>query len=415
MPLPTLTRVFLAALGAMLLVRLWLVARQIRAVETHRDAVPGPFADTISVDDHARAADYTVAKLKLARIELFWDAAVLLGATILGGYSSLDAGIARWNLSPLLHGVVTLVAFYGVLSIVGLPLDLYRTFGLEARFGFNRTTLATYLTDLLKSTLLGFVLGAPVACVLLALMAAAGKAWWLYGWGVWVLLSLGIGYLWPAFIAPLFNTFKPLEPGPLKDAVERIVTRCGYTADGVSIMDGSRRSGHGNAYFTGFGRHKRIVLFDTLAERLEPTEVEAVLAHELAHYRLHHVTRRLALGLALAFVGFALLGFAAHEPWIYAAFGAFPPSNAALLAILPLVAPVFTFYLTPLMSYFSRLDEYAADRYARTEANGADLARALVKLYRDNASTLTPDPVYSAWHDSHPPALARIAALQQPT
>jgi STE24 endopeptidase len=411
--MPILTSAFLLALGAMVAIRYWLASRQLAAVRRHRGAVPAPFAATISAADHARAADYTAARLGLARLELLWDAVVLLAVTIGGGFAALDARVAALGWSPLVHGVLTLALLALAMAAAGLPFDLYSTFRIEARFGFNRTTLALYLADLARSLALGVALGVPLLALLLVLMSAAGRAWWLYAWAAWVAFGLAVSFVWPRFIAPLFNRFRPLEAGALREAVERVMQKCGFSSEGVFVMDGSRRSSHGNAYFTGIGRHKRIVLFDTLVERLVPGEVEAVLAHELGHFRLHHIRQRLVLGFASALVGFAVLGGAVAQPWFYTALGVPTPSPYAALALFALVVPVFTFLLAPLGSWWSRRHEYAADRFAAAHAEARLLASALVKLYRDNASTLTPDPLYSAWHDSHPPALARIAALER--
>ena len=411
--MPLLTTAFLAALAAMLAIRFWLATRQLGALRRHRDEVPAPFAATISAADHARAADYTAARLRLARLELLWDAAVLLAATLGGGLAALDAWVAGFGWPPLAHGVATLALLALAMAAAGLPFELYATFRIEARFGFNRTTPRLYLADLLRSLALATVLGVPLLTLILALMTAAGRAWWLYAWLAWVVFGLAVSFLWPRLIAPLFNRFRPLEPGALREAVERIMQRCGFASEGVFVMDGSRRSSHGNAYFTGLGRHKRIVLYDTLLERLAPGEVEAVLAHELGHFRLHHIRQRLALGFGGALLGFAVLGRAALAPWFYSAFGVPQPSAHAALALFALVVPVFTFLLAPLGSWWSRRHEYQADRFAAAHAEARLLASALVKLYRDNASTLTPDPLYSAWHDSHPPALARIAALER--
>ena len=411
--MPILTTAFLLALGTMVAIRFWLATRQLAALRRHRDAVPAPFAATISAADHARAADYTAARLGLARLELLWDAAVLLIVTIGGGLAATDALVARLGWAPLAHGVTTLALLALAMSAAGLPFDLYATFRIEARFGFNRTTLGLYLADLARSLALGVALGVPLLALLLVLMSAAGRAWWLYAWVAWVAFGLAVSFLWPRFIAPLFNRFRPLEAGALKDVVEHVMRRCGFASEGVFVMDGSRRSSHGNAYFTGFGRHKRIVLYDTLVERLVPGEVEAVLAHELGHFRLHHIRQRLVLGFAGALVGFAVLGAAAQAPWFYTSLGVPAPSPHAALALFALAVPVFTFLLAPLGSWWSRRHEYQADQFAAAHAEARLLASALVKLYRDNASTLTPDPLYSAWHDSHPPALARIAALER--
>jgi STE24 endopeptidase len=411
--MPILTSAFLLALGAMVAIRFWLASRQLGALRRHRDEVPPPFAATITAADHARAADYTAARLTLARLELLWDALVLLAVTLGGGLAALDAWVARLGWPPLAHGVATLALLALAMSAAGLPFDLYATFRVEVRFGFNRTTARLYLADLARSLALGVALGVPLLALILALMTAAGRAWWLYAWAAWVAFGLAVSFLWPRFVAPLFNRFRPLEAGTLRDAIERVMQKCGFASEGVFVMDGSRRSSHGNAYFTGFGQHKRIVLYDTLVERLVPGEVEAVLAHELGHFRLHHIRQRLALGFGGALVGFAVLGRAALEPACYAALGVPRPSAHAALALFALVVPVFTFVLAPLASWWSRRHEYQADRFAAAHADGRLLASALVKLYRDNAATLTPDPLYSAWHDSHPPALARIAALER--
>ena len=407
----SLTIVFLAALTAMVALRWWLATRQLGALERHRDEVPAPFVASISAQEHAKAASYTASLLRLARLELVWGALLLLLVTLGGGLATLDAAVGRLGLGPVAHGVATLASLALVMAAADLPFDLWRTFRIEARYGFNRTTPALYAADLARALALGALLGLPLLAVLIALMLAAGALWWLYAWLVWVACGLAISLLWPRFIAPLFNRFRPLEPGSLKDAVVAVLARCGFASDGVFVMDGSRRSAHGNAYFSGVGRHKRIVLFDTLIERLLPAEIEAVLAHELGHFRLHHVRQRLVLGFATALAGFAVLGLAAARPEFYAAFGVPHVSAHAALALFALVVPVLAFPLAPLGSWWSRRHEYQADRFAAAHASGSALAAALVKLYRDNASTLTPDPLYSAWHDSHPPALLRIAAL----
>ncbi len=408
-----LTAAFLLTLALMVAARWWLASRQLAAVRAHRDVVPPAFAATITRADHEKAADYNAARLALGRIELVFDAVLLLLVTVGGGFALLDRWIGGFGLGPLWHGVATLAALATGLSLAGLPLGIYATFRIEARFGFNRTTPALFALDLVRSFGVAVLLGIPLLALLLWLMGAAGRFWWLYAWGAWVVFGLLVSYAYPRFIAPLFNRFHPLEAGALREAVERIMQRCGFAADGVFVMDGSRRSSHGNAYFTGVGRSKRIVLFDTLLERLEPVEVEAVLAHELGHFRLHHIRQRLVLSFAFALAGFAILGLAAGDPGFYAALGVPTPSTHAALALFALVVPVFLFPLAPLGSWWSRRHEFEADRFAIAHSDGSALARALVKLYRDNASTLTPDPLYSAWHDSHPPALTRIAAIER--
>jgi STE24 endopeptidase len=406
-----LTIIFVLMLAATVAARWWLATRQLASVRAHRDAVPAPFAAIVSAADHARAAAYGAARLRLGRLELLSDALVLLVVTVGGDFAALDAWVLQLGLPPLLHGVVALVLLALFMAAAGLPFDLWSTFRIETRFGFNRTTPALYVADLARSLAVGLALGVPLLALVLWLMTVAGTGWWLYAWGCWVVFGLVVTFAWSRVIAPLFNRFRPLEAGSLREAVERVMARCGFASDGVFVMDGSRRSSHGNAYFTGVGRHKRIVLFDTLLERLEPPEVEAVLAHELGHFRLHHIRQRLALSFAGALVGFAVLGRAAATPGFYTALGVPRPSAHAALALMVLVVPVFTFALAPLASWWSRRHEYQADRFAAEHSDGNALARALVKLYRDNAATLTPDPLYSAWHDSHPPPLARLAAL----
>ena len=408
-----LTTAFLIALALMVALRFWLASRQLTAVRAHRGVVPAAFAASITLAEHQRAADYNAARLGVGRLELVFDALLLLVVTLGGGFALIDRWCAALGLGPVWHGVVTLTALALLMAAAGLPFSLYSTFSVEARFGFNRVTPTLFVLDLARALAVGLALGVPLLAVLLWLMAASGAAWWLYAWGVWVVFGLVVSFAWPRFIAPLFNRFRALEPGPLREAVERIMQRCGFASDGVFVMDGSRRSSHGNAYFTGVGRAKRIVLFDTLLERLEPTEVEAVLAHELGHFRLHHVRQRLLFGFATALIGFAVLGVAAGTPDFYRALGVPLPSTHAALALFMLVVPVFTFPLAPLSSWWSRRHEYQADRFAAAHSDARALAAALVKLYRDNASTLTPDALYSAWHDSHPPALARIAALER--
>ncbi len=407
------TTLFLIALGAMVLIRLWLAQRQLHAVRAHRNHVPDAFASTISAADHARAADYSAAKLRLAQCELVWEAIVLLAVTLGGGFAWLDQTAAQQISDPLWAGVLCIALLTLATSTLSLPLELISTFRIESRFGFNRTTGRLYVSDLAKSLALGIALGLPLVAVLLWLMRAAGPYWWLFAFVTWAVFTLSLSFLWPRFLAPLFNRFRPLEAGPLREAIEQVLIRCGFTSEGVFVMDGSRRSSHGNAYFTGFGRHKRIVLFDTLIEHLSPTEVQAVLAHELGHFRLHHIRSRLSLILVLAAIGFVILGQAAANPVFYQSLGVLKPSPQAALVLFALVIPVFTFFLKPLSSLWSRHHEYAADRFAARHSSATELAHALVKLYRDNASTLTPDRLYSAWHDSHPPALLRIAALKR--
>jgi STE24 endopeptidase len=394
-------------------VRIWLALRQARHVAYFRGAVPEAFAASIPLADHQKAADYTQAKLQLGRLELLFQASFLLLLTLGGGLNWLAHAWLPWfELGTISHGMA-LIASLGVVNwLLDLPFTLYRTFKLEARFGFNRTTWQVWLTDLAKETLLGLVLGLPILAAVLWLMAAMGAQWWLYVWLFWLGFNLLVLLIWPTWIAPLFNRFSPLQDEALKTRIEALLTRCGFRSQGLFVMDGSKRSAHGNAYFTGFGSGKRIVFFDTLLEKLSPAEIEAVLAHELGHFKHHHLWQRL-----LVLSGFSLLllyglAYLINQPWFFNGLGISFASTAMGLILFMLVLPVFTFPLAPLMSYWSRHHEYQADSYAASQTNANDLVTALVKLYRDNAATLTPDPLFSAWHDSHPPAALRIAHLQ---
>ena len=406
------TGVFVAALAAETATRLWLASRQISAVSAHRERVPEAFQGQISPADQQKAADYTLARARLGRWATVCEALVKLVFTVGGGLAAVDANLPPWTAYPVLHGCLLIVSVFVLLQLVGLPFTLLRTFKIEARFGFNRMTPRLFAVDLLKQWLLGLVLGAPLAAATLWLMERMGLGWWIWAWGVFVGVTLVMTWAAPRFIAPLFNRFTAITDAALRERVEALMKRCGFTAaGGVFVMDGSRRSAHGNAYFTGIGRNKRIVFFDTLLARIEPNEIEAVLAHELGHFRLHHVRQRLLTSLASTLAGFALLGWLAREPAFYSAFGvAASPAMALLLFVL--TVPAILFFATPLESWWSRRQEFAADAFATAHADAGDLERALVKLYRDNATTLTPDRVYSAFYDSHPPAVQRIARLQ---
>lgn len=410
--MPVLTLVFLVALTGALAVRIWLALRQLRHVRRHQDRVPEPFAADIPLAAHRKAADYTAAKVKLSLFSLSLDFILVLVWTLGGGLATLDDAWRGAALGPLNTGVLVIGSFVLLNAAIGLPLSLYSTFGIEADFGFNRTTVKTYILDMVKGLLLAVILGVPLLYAALALMARAGHLWWLYVWVLWFGFSLVMTWAYPKFIAPLFNKFSPLADEALKTRIEALLTRCGFTSKGVFVMDGSARSAHGNAYFTGFGGNKRIVFFDTLMEKLEPAEIEAVLAHELGHFRLKHVLQRLVLTALVGLAVLALLGWLADRDWFYTGLGVPAPSDYAALLLITLLLPPFTFYLEPLASAWSRRHEFQADAYARRQADGAALVQALVKLYRDNASTLTPDPLHSAFYDSHPPALLRIARLQ---
>jgi STE24 endopeptidase len=404
---------FATALAASCALRLWLARRQVNHVTAHRDRVPPEFASDIALEAHRKAADYTIARTRLAMVAIATDAAVLAALTFGGVLQWLHELCAAWFAPGIPHGLALIACASALMTLVDLPFGLYRTFVIENRFGFNRMTLGLYFLDLAKSVALAAAFGLPLVAAVLALMAHAGSGWWLWAWAVWIVFNLFMVAIYPTWIAPLFNRFVPLEDPQLKERVERLLARCGFRVKGLMVMDGSRRSTHGNAYFTGFGAAKRIVLFDTLLARLAPSEVEAVLAHELGHFRLRHVAKRLAWLALLSFAFAWLLGYAARAPWFYAGLGVATPSDAMALVLFTLVVPPFALPFAPLAAWYSRRHEFEADRYAARHASARDLASALVKLYRENAATLTPDPLYSAFYDSHPPALARIARLQE--
>ena len=407
-----LTWAFLAALAGATGVRLWLALRQIRHVRAHRDRVPDGFSETIPLAAHQKAADYCVVRTRVGIADLLFAAAVLLALTLGGVLQAIsDAWAVLLSPGALWHGVALVISVTMLLSVLELPLTVYRTFVIEARFGFNRTTPALFVADLARQAALSLALGVPLVLLVLWLMQAMGEYWWLYVWIAWMAFNLAILMIYPTFIAPLFNRFTPLADPALADRIEALLARCGFRSKGLFVMDGSKRSTHGNAYFTGFGAAKRIVFFDTLLSRLAPGEVEAVLAHELGHYRRYHVWKRIALLFAFSLALLWLLGQLIGETWFYAGLGVATPSTAAALLLFFLAAPVFGFFLQPLTSLYSRKHEFEADAYAASHASAADLVRALVKLYQDNAATLTPDPLHSAFYDSHPPAASRVARL----
>ncbi len=407
------TWVFLAVLAAATLTRLWLAYRQIAHVRAHRDAVPGLFAEAIPLAAHQKAADYTVAKSRLGIVDTLLDAAILLALTLGGVLQWLsDLWERAFASSSLWHGTALILTVFAIRGALGLPLSLYRIFVVEERFGFNRMTWKLYLTDLVKQVIVGAVLGIPLLLVVLWLMHAAGSLWWLYAWAVLVAYSLFLQMIYPAVVMPLFNKFSPLSDPVLARRVEDLLRRTGFRSRGLYVMDGSKRSSHGNAFFTGFGAAKRIVLFDTLVSRLQPAEVEAVLAHELGHYKLHHIVKGMALSWGFSFLLLFALGVLAGEPWFYHGLGIATATLPIALLLFMLVAPEFTFFLQPLLSLFSRKNEFEADRYAARHADAGELVQALVKLYHDNSATLTPDPLHSAYYDSHPPAATRIARLR---
>lgn len=415
----TFTLFFCALLLAGVVARTVLASRQIRHVARHRDQVPAAFRDAVSLDAHQKAADYTMAKTRFGLLEMAFEAVLLLGWTLLGGLDWLNQVLLDALGGGLVQQLALLAGFAVIGGALALPLGWWSTFRLEERFGFNKTTLGLWLGDLFKGTLIGSLIGLPIAALVLWLMGTAGPAWWLWAWGVWMGFNLLLLVVYPTLIAPMFNTFEPLQDEALKDRVNALMHRCGFEAKGLFVMDGSKRSAHANAYFTGFGAAKRVVFFDTLLQQLTPEEVDAVLAHELGHYKRRHIVKRIVLMFGLSLVGFALLGWLSGQLWFYTALGVTPsmdaPNDAMALLLFMLVVPLLSFFLSPLMAQMSRGHEFEADAYALAQTSGNDLARALLKLYKDNASTLTPDPVYARFYYSHPPASERIARLLSPT
>ncbi len=410
------TALFCALLMLGLLTRTVLASRQIRHVARHRGQVPEPFNATIPLDAHRKAADYTIAKTRLGLLATAFEAAVLVGWTLLGGLDTLNQALLGLMGPGLWQQLALVGAFALIGGLIGLPFSWYATFRLEARFGFNKTGLGLWIADGVKGMLLGLAIGGPLVALVLWLMGAAGGAWWLWAWGVWMVFNLLALWLGPRYIAPLFNKFEPLADDTIKDRVNALMARCGFSAQGLFVMDGSKRSAHANAYFTGFGAAKRVVFFDTLLKQLTPDEIDAVLAHELGHYKLRHITQRIVLIFALSLLGFAALGWAASQAWFYSGLGVTPamdaPNDALALLLFLLVVPLFTYFLSPLAAQLSRKHEFEADAFAKEKTRGGDLASALLKLYEDNASTLTPDPLYARFYYSHPPASERLARLQ---
>lgn len=408
----TFTYLFLVFLFASTLVQLYLSLRQKQHVAAHRAAVPAAFADKVTLAEHQKAADYTLAKGGFGRIEVVLGLVILLGWTLAGGLAWLDRVWRSLGWSDLYTGTAVIVSLLLISSVLDLPTSLYRSFVLEQRFGFNKMTPLTFASDLLKSTALSLVIGVPFVMLILWLMGFAGAYWWLYAWAALTAFSLLMTWAYPKFIAPLFNKFNPLEEGEVATRIDALLTRAGFNSNGVFVMDGSRRSAHGNAYFTGFGKNKRIVFFDTLLKHLTPAQVEAVLAHELGHFKRKHIVKGMVLSMSMTLAGFAVLAWLMQQAWFYAAFGVQDSTYMALLLFL-LVSPAFTFFIGPLMAWWSRKHEFEADAFAAEQSSSAELIAALVGLYKENASTLTPDPWYSAFYDSHPPAAIRIAHLQQ--
>ena len=417
------TLVFSALLALGLLARFWLASRQIRHVAQHRSQVPAAFAQNISLAAHQKAADYTLTKTQFGLLELAWGTAALLGWTLLGGLDFLNQVLLSWLGGGMTQQLALLLGFVLISGALDLPLTLYQTFVIEERFGFNKMSLKLWLIDLAKSSVMGLVIGLPLAALILWLMGAAGQLWWLWAWCVWTGFNLLLLLIYPTFIAPIFNKFKPLEDETIKARVSALMQRCGFAAKGLFVMDGSKRSAHANAYFTGFGASKRVVFFDTLLAKLSPGEVDAVLAHELGHFKHKHVLKRMLSLFGLSLLGFALLGWLSTQAWFFTGLGVRPnlmgmhwasvlaPTDALALLLFALTLPVFSFFVSPLMAQFSRTHEFQADAYAVAHTSGTDLANALLKLYEDNASTLTPDLLYVRVYYSHPAASERLARM----
>lgn len=407
-----LSTLFVTLLIVTALTKIWLGARQVSYVQAHRHKVPNAFSEKISLEAHQKAADYSSAKTRLNMGELLAQTLLLLALTVGGGLQLIDN--AWLNLLPnhnIIRGALVICSAMLVSSMIDLPFDYYKTFIIDEKFGFNKMTQAMFFSDLIKHSLVGLALGAPILFAALWLMQSAGDYWWFYLWLVWSAFNILMLSVYPTFIAPLFNKFTPLADIALKTKIESLLSKCGFKSQGLYVMDGSARSSHGNAYFTGFGSSKRVVFFDTLLTRLNADEIEAVLAHELGHFKHHHVIKRIIMIFLMSFFGLALLGWLMDQNWFYFGLGVTSPSNHMALILFLLASPVFLFLIRPFMASYSRKNEFEADQYAAEHAQPAHLVEALVKLYRDNASTLTPDPLHSAFYDSHPPASIRIAKL----
>jgi STE24 endopeptidase len=413
----TFTAIFLAFLVIGLLVQFYLSQKHMKFILAHRNAVPAGFDQQVSLAEHQKAADYSIAKLRIGSLEAVFSAAILILFTLMGGLQFLHQTLLQFIAPGVWQQVALILSLSFITGLLDLPFSWYRQFHLEASFGFNRMTAGIFWLDYIKGALLGLAIGVPLLWVLLTLMAQAGEYWWVLAWVVLVAFVFFATWIGPTYIAPLFNKFKPLDEGPLKEKIQDLLTRCDFISQGLFVMDGSKRSAHGNAYFTGIGKAKRIVFFDTLIEKLSPAEIEAVLAHELGHFKKKHIRKRLITTFIMSLLGLALLGWVSTQAWFYFDLGVTPEldgNNGGLaLALFTLALPVFTFFLTPINSFFSRKHEFEADAFASEKTNANDLISALVKLYQDNAATLTPDPTYSAFYDSHPPAPIRIANLRK--
>jgi len=407
----TFTQLFLFMFVLSIGLRLWLSSRQIAHIRQHRGEVPESFADKITLEEHQKAADYTTTKTSFGRLPLFYDAALLLLWTLGGGLEWLDQTIITMEFSPIVTGITVLLAFSLISSALDLPFSIYSTFVIEEKFGFNKTTVKTFVIDILKGSALGLVIGVPLLYAILWLMEQMGDLWWIYTWLLLSGFSILMMWIYPTWIAPIFNKFEPLKEGDTLIRIKSLLERCGFSSDGVFVIDGSKRSSHGNAYFSGFGRNKRIVFYDTLLKMLNDDELEAVLAHELGHFKKKHIIKSILISFATTLVGLAVLAWLMKNEWFYNSLGISTASTYMALLLFTMISPVFTFVLSPIMSLFSRKNEFEADAFAAEQTDAQHLIKALVGLYRENASTLTPDPVYSAFYDSHPPAPVRIAHL----
>lgn len=411
----TFTQLFLLMFILSIGLRLWLSARQIAHIRQHRGDVPDSFADKITLEEHQKAADYTTTKTRFGRLPLFYDAGLLLIWTLGGGLEWLDQSIITMELSPIMTGIVVMLAFMLISSALNLPFSIYMTFVIEEKFGFNKTTVKTFIIDIFKGSALGLAIGVPLLFAILWLMEQMGDMWWIYTWVLLSSFSLLMMWIYPTWIAPIFNKFEPLEEGDTLSRIKGLLERCGFSSDGVFVIDGSKRSSHGNAYFSGFGRNKRIVFYDTLLKMLSDDELEAVLAHELGHFKKKHIIKSILISFATTLIGLAILAWLMKNQWFYNGLGVSTQSTYMALLLFTMISPVFTFALSPIMSLFSRKNEFEADAFAAEQTDAQHLIKALVGLYRENASTLTPDPMYSAFYDSHPPAPVRIAHLNSHT
>lgn len=404
---------FLAFFALSIVIKFWLSMRHLSHIQKHRAQVPEAFSEKISLEEHQKAADYTTTKVKFGRWPLFYDAAILLVWVFGGGLELLDQTVRGYGLDPIYTGILVIFSMMIISSLLDLPFSLYSTFVIEEKFGFNRTTIKTFIVDMIKGSMLAIILGLPLLWVILWLMEQAleHEFWWVYAWVVLTSFSLFIAWAYPTWIAPIFNKFSPLEEGETLNRITGLLNRCGFNSDGIFVIDGSKRSSHGNAYFSGFGKNKRIVFYDTLLESLSDDELEAVLAHELGHFKRKHIVKGMAISFATTLIGLGILAWLVNAEWFYSALNVSTKSNYMALLLFTIVTPVFTFLLSPIMSMFSRKNEFEADEYAAQQSEAKYLIHALVNLYKENANTLTPDPLYSAFYDSHPPAPVRIAHL----